>query len=295
MRHADANGGVEGNSGLGRGRAWGKDGDMKMCGGLGWWCGGVALRVVCLGWLLVAGASGRLMGAEAMVEMLRSTCRVTHDGRSGTGFFVGRGSDRFLVTAAHVFEESGGAECRLIVRQGKEGGGFERRELPIVVRREGKPLWKRDTKEDVAAIRVELPPTVDAMAIPVERFLNADGAGNSRVEVGQDVWLPGYPAQLEANPAGWPVLRRGMIATHPLSPVASVPTMLVDIRSFGGDSGGPLFVLVDGKPHVAGVIVGMQRQTDRTVSPFEERTVHTPLGLGIAVQADLVARVIGGL
>ena len=76
---------------------------------------------------------------------------------------------------------------------------------------------------------------------------------------------------------------------------ASVPTMLVDIRSFGGDSGGPLFVLVDGKPHVAGVLVGMQRQTDRTVSPFEERTVHTPLGLGIAVQADLVARVIGGL
>lgn len=265
---------------------------MKMRGGLGRWAGLGWLVVVCL-W--VTGAAGRLVGAEAMVEMLRSTCRVTHDGRSGTGFFVGRGSDRFLVTAAHVFEESGGAECRLIVRQRKEGGGLERRELPIVVRREGKPLWKRDPKEDVAAIRVELPPEVDAVALPVERILKADGAGSSRVEVGLDVWLPGYPAQLEANPAGWPVLRRGMIATHPLSPVASVPTMLIDIRSFGGDSGGPLFALVDGKPHLAGVIVGMQRQTDRTVSPFEERTVHTPLGLGIAVQADVVGRVVGAL
>lgn len=266
---------------------------MKRCGGLGW-------RGVGLGWLVLAcvwmaGAPGRLMGAEAMVEMLSSTCRVTHDGHSGTGFFVGRGSDRFLVTAAHVFEESSGSECRLIVRQRKEGGWLDRRELPIVVRREGKSLWKRDPKEDVAAIRVELPSEVEAVALPVERILKADGAGNSRVEVGLDVWLPGYPAQLEANPAGWPVLRKGMIATHPLSPVASVPTMLVDIRSFGGDSGGPLFAMVDGKPHLAGVIVGMQRQTDRTVSPFEERTVHTPLGLGIAVQADVVARVIGGL
>ncbi len=268
---------------------------MKMRGGVGWRGGGVAWRVVCLGWYLVTWASGRLLGADAMVEMLGATCRVTHDGRSGTGFFVGRGSDRFLVTAAHVFEESNGPECRLIVRQRKEGGGSERRELPIVVRREGKGLWKRDPKEDVAAIRVELPAEIDVVALPVERILKADGAGNSRVEVGLDVWLPGYPAQLEANPAGWPVLRKGMIATHPLSPVASVPTMLVDIRSFGGDSGGPLFAVVDGKPHLAGVIVGMQRQTDRTVSPFEERTVHTPLGLGIAVQADVVARVIGGL
>ena len=264
--------------GLGRGRESGKDGGHEDAR-----------------WVGVGGGAGGLGGAEAMVEMLRSTCRVTHDGRSGTGFFVGRGSDRFLVTAAHVFEESGGAECRLIVRQQKEGGGVERRELPIVVRREGKPLWKRDPKEDVAAIRVELPSEVDAVALPVERILKADGAGNSRVEVGLDVWLPGYPAQLEANPAGWPVLRRGMIATHPLSPVASVPNMLIDIRSFGGDSGGPLFAVVDGKAHLAGVIVGMQRQTDRTVSPFEERTVHTPLGLGIAVQADVVARVIGGL
>ena len=116
---------------------------------------------------------------------------------------------------------------------------MERRELPIVVRREGKPLWKRDPKEDVAAIRVELPSEVDAVAIPVERILKADGAGSSRVEVGQDVWLPGYPAQLEANKAAWPVLRRGMIATHPLSPVASVPTMLAEPARFSITSGWP--------------------------------------------------------
>ena len=79
--------------------------------------------------------------------------------------------------------------------------------------------------------------------------------------------------------AGWPVLRRGMIATHPLSPVASVPTMLVDIRSFGGDSGGPLFVLVDGKPHVAGV------HRDLPGTPFDllaaMESPRLPLAMGL--------------
>jgi hypothetical protein len=62
----------------------------------------------------------------------------------------------------------------------------------------------------------------------------------------------------------------------------------------GWEAGGRVGTM-DGKPHLAGVIVGMQRQTDRTVSPFEERTVHTPLGLAIAVQAEVVADVIRGL
>ena len=234
----------------------------------------------------------RMRAAEPMVEMLRTTCRITHDGRSGTGFFVRREKAVYLVTAAHVFEESGGPECQLILRRKTDGMAGERRELPITVRREGKALWKRDAKEDVAAIPVELPKDLDVLALPFDRILPTTASGDSGVQVGQDVWLPGYPAQLEANAAGWPVLRRGMIASHPLSPVSSVPTMIVDIQSFGGDSGAPLYTLVQGSPHLAGMVVGMHRQTDRSVSPFEERTTHTPLGLAIAVQAAVVSRTL---
>ncbi len=227
-----------------------------------------------------------------MADMLRATCRITRDGRSGTGFFVRRDSNLFLVTAAHVFEESNVPEARLVLREKKDDGTIARRELPVTVRRDDKPLWKRHASEDIAAMPVALPASIDVAALPFARILRAEKSGASRVHLGDDVWLPGYPAQLEANAAGWPVLRRGMIATHPLSPVASVPTLLVDIRSFGGDSGGPLFAMVGGVPQLAGVVVGMQRQTDHTTSAFEEKTLHTPLGLAITVQSELVVTVI---
>ena len=227
-----------------------------------------------------------------MIEMLQATCRITHDGHSGTGFFVRRDKELILVTAAHVFEESTIPECRLILREKKPGAAAVRREFAIIVRKDDKPLWKKHATEDVAAIAIELPPEIEFKATKFEHILQASASGESEVKVGQEVWLPGYPAQLEANEAGWPVLRRGSIASYPLSPVTAVPTMLVDIKSFGGDSGGPLFSVINGSPHLAGIVVGMHRQTDHTTSAFEDRTVHTPLGLAIAIQPGIIAQTV---
>ena len=227
-----------------------------------------------------------------MVEMLQATCRITHDGHSGTGFFVRRDKELLLVTAAHVFEESTIPECKLILREKKSGAAAARREFAIIVRKDDQPLWKKHATQDVAVIRVELPSEIEFKATLFEHILQASTSGESEIKLGQEVWLPGYPAQLEANEAGWPVLRRGSVASHPLSPVASVPTMLIDIKSFGGDSGGPLYSVINGTPHLAGIVVGMHRQTDHTTSAFEDRTIHTPLGLAIAIQPAIIAQTI---
>ena len=242
-------------------------------------------------WVLCSVGSAATDEAS-MVEMLRATCRLSRDGHSGTGFFVQRGSTVYLVTAAHVFEESQVAEGILIVREKQPASGTVRKELPLVVSRDGQPLWKRHPSQDVAALPLKLPPNVDAVPLPFSRILRATPDGSSPATLGAEVWLPGYPAQLEVNEAAWPVLRRGTIASYPLSPVATVPTLVVNIGSFGGDSGGPLFTLVDGVPHLVGVVSGMHRQTDRSVTPYEERVQHTPLGLSIAVQAELVVKVL---
>ncbi|MDP1796412.1 MAG: hypothetical protein Q8K78_02980 [Planctomycetaceae bacterium] len=112
------------------------------------------------------------------------------------------------------------------------------------------------------------------------------------MRVGQDVFVPCFPAQVEANSAGWPLLRKGSLATHPLMPVARTPTMFVDYSHFGGDSGAPLVATVNGEPLVVGLVFAMLRQTDKTTMPFEERTLHTPLGLAIAAQAPLIRQTI---
>lgn len=251
------------------------------------------LRGTLLGLLWTLSFVGLAAPSEGpMVEMLRATCRLSRDGHSGTGFFVLRGPQLFLVTAAHVFEESKVPEGVLIVREKQSNGVVVRKELPLTVYRDGQPLWKRHASEDVAALPVVLPPTVDAVLLPFDRILRATPTGASPATLGAEVWLPGYPAQLEVNAAAWPALRRGTIASYPLSPITTVPTLVVNIGSFGGDSGGPLFTLVNGVPHVIGLVSGMHRQTDRTVTPYEERVQHTPLGLSIAVQAELVVTVL---
>jgi hypothetical protein len=48
----------------------------------------------------------------------------------------------------------------------------------------------------------------------------------------------------------------------------------------------------DAAGRVLGVVVAMQRQTDRVTSPFEEKTVHTPLGLAITVPSTLLRETI---
>ena len=49
---------------------------------------------------------------------------------------------------------------------------------------------------------------------------------------------------------------------------------------------------VPGKYDAMGVILGMHRQTDRATLPFEDRTMHTPLGLAIAAQAAFIRETI---
>ena len=55
--------------------------------------------------------------------------------------------------------------------------------------------------------------------------------------VGQAVSIPSYPAQLQANDAGWPILRHGTVASYPLCPVEHCQSVLIDFHTFGGDNG----------------------------------------------------------
>src|SRR5262249_55559828 len=121
-----------------------------------------------------------------------------------------------------------------------------------------------------------------------------------QVRVGQDAWIPCFPARLESNPAGWPILRRGSIASHPLAPTKAQKTFLLDYSAFGGDSGAPVVVLTDVKrgqgkeqrPLVVGLVFGMNRQTDKATLPFEERIMHTPLALAVVVHAPFIRETI---
>lgn len=226
-------------------------------------------------------------------QALRATVRVSDGTRSGAGFIValprdGAAPEHLLVTAAHVLANNQAATCSASFRAAVGPAGFERREVRIPIREGGRPLWEKHPGADVAVIAVVPPADADLGSFVVEDLADRARIESGVVAAGRRVWVACFPAQLESNRAGWPILRQGTIASHPLLPLEATPTIFLDYSHFGGDSGAAAVLDDGGRPVVVGVVVGMQRQTDRITSPFEERTTHTPLGLAITVQAALV-------
>lgn len=247
-------------------------------------------------WQADAGRAG-----EPAEDALRATVRITKGPRSGTGFLVGlpgAAADSrtcYLVTAAHVFNDMEGERCTVIFRSLEKDKPSARKPVDVTIRANNKPLWAAHPEMDVAVIRIELPANVDAQPLPHGQIADEKLTGEGKLRVGRDVIIPCYPAGLEANAAGWPVLRKGSIATHPLTPLAAARTMLIDYTHFGGDSGSPVLAVQDKTPMVVGIVIAMQRQTDKTVTPFEERTVHTSLGLAVTIQSPFILQTIDRL
>ena len=236
---------------------------------------------------------------EPLEDLLSATFRITDGNHSGTCFFVSgnavessRPLQVVLVTAAHVFEQMSSEECELILRKESEDKQYSRSVVSIQIRDGDKPRWTRIRDIDIATLLVDLPEDVSVKPFALEQIVGEAKLKDRTVRVGQETWIACFPAKLEANEAGWPVLRKGSIASYPLTPVTSNKTILVSYNVFGGDSGAPVAVIVDNRPLIVGVASGMQRQTDKSTLPFEERTMHTPLGLSIAVQAHYLRETI---
>ena len=236
--------------------------------------------------------------ADPAEDALRATVRITRGPHSGTGFFVATrekgeaGVKHFLVTAAHVLTDIEGEKCTVVFRARGKGEEFVRLETDVVIRDGKKPLWVRHPDVDIAVLAVTIPDRADVKPFGEHQIASTKMAEERKVRVGQDVHIPCFPVTLEANSAGWPILRKGSIASHPLTPLASAKTIYVDYTNFNGDSGAPVVATIENEPSVVGLVIGMQRFTNKTSTPFEERTVHIPLGLAVVVQSPLISQTL---
>jgi hypothetical protein len=212
---------------------------------------------------------------------MSATLRVLVGGQSATAFLVQinpaeeGGSPRLvLVTAGHAFDSPDRLECKLVLRHRQEDGSYERSEFPVALRRDGKALWKKHPDFDVAALPIELPEGAEAAPFSLDQIADEQALTEKKVRVGQDVW------------------RNGSIASYPLVPVSWAKMLAVDMTVFGGDSGAPVVAVVNDAPLVSGMVIGMHRQTDKSTLPYEEKIIHTPMGVAIAVQAPFIRQTI---
>jgi hypothetical protein len=243
--------------------------------------------------------------ANEGLAIMQATFRLTDGRTSGTAWLVSIPSKKdtpgktAVVTAAHVFQNLKGESATLILRKKNGDGSFERLEHRFGIREKSHMLWTQHSQHDIAAIKIVLPVAADVTPIPLKQLTDAESAANT-LPPAQRCLIPTFPAQMEGNRAGWPVLRNATVASFPNAPVHRHPQFILDYNAFGGDSGAPVVLVQQNSnsqqvPKIVGMILGQHRQTDRTITPNEERTVHTSLGLGIAVHTAFIRETIDQL
>jgi V8-like Glu-specific endopeptidase len=230
-------------------------------------------------------------------RLMRSTFKIEGVNSVGTVFIIAEPSKKkpdisyyVLVTAAHVLENMKGDNATLYMRK-LDGDIFKKYPLQIKIRDNGKPLWNKHQKADVAAMRVALPQDIDIHMV------------TTNLLAGDELFVLGYPYGAEANEAGFPILRSGKIASYPLTPIKNTLTFLLDFNVFKGNSGGPVYIYSEnrfyGNALNAGVvkfIVGIVSQewtTKEKVESLSEVTIREhKLGLAVIVHAQFVKDII---
>jgi hypothetical protein len=240
-------------------------------------------------------------------EMMELTYKLANPESTGTCFLISRPTavegqtETILVTAAHVFEKMSGHEAVLVLHEKRSDGAWVRKETSIKIREKDAPLWVKHPEADVAAMKLHLPADASFSALPADRIAGEADFQSGKLRTGDEVWIFCYPAKLEANAAGFAVLRRGTVASYPLVPVASYKDYLVDTTSFGGGSGAPVMVALREniaqkksakRPWIVGLVSGMQRETEKAALDLADLTFHHPLGLSIVVPGEFIRQTL---
>ena len=202
----------------------------------------------------VAAASAQEPGfADPVVA---ATHKLFNRASTGTCFLVRANGRVHLLTAAHVLEKAKGEQSLLVARVPGADGDFRREDRPIRLVAEGKPTWRRHPRVDAALITLDEAAARGTQPLDLSQVADAERFRETRPAMGSAVWTLTYPERLESTPSGFPLLRKGAVASPTQLPLENHPLFLADMPAFAGDSGGPAFAIgPDGKPAVIGMVV----------------------------------------
>ncbi|HUY91022.1 MAG TPA: hypothetical protein VMV10_19955 [Pirellulales bacterium] len=243
-------------------------------------------------------------------QLMHCTFKITDGQTNGTAFVLSRSKaseqpQSVLVTAAHGLEQMKKDRIRLAARKPAANESFEKREVEIRIRREGKPLWAKHPEQDVAAIDVSLPAEIVLPCVPVSLLATDETLKQYQVQPGDLVRCLGFPhaAQFEANSAGFPVVRIGCLASFPILPTRRTKTFLVDVNAFEGDSGAAVYLddphrFVAGETEaqsarlILGLVAGQILIDEKFANIYQSGLTRHRMGLGVVVHATAIRETI---
>jgi hypothetical protein len=251
--------------------------------------------------ILLLTVAHSLFAAEYVDRSIAATFKLYNEASTSTGLVVDAGTadapELVLISAAHSFAKMQGDHFLLVLRKQQKNGSYKRRDVKVLIRRNG-DLWQKAPGADVAALRLDLKPEDAALItpLPLSAIADAEAIAQGVLGSGDDVRMLCYPHRFESHGAGFPVVRQGVVSSHPIAPVKPHPTFLLDVTTFAGDSGGPVIIPSpdDSKaPLVVGIVRGQHFNDERVeLSRHETRIIKHPLGVAIISQADFAREAI---
>ena len=212
-------------------------------------------RMKFLGMLIAFGLIGLSVRGQNNVEtdfntaMMKNTYMIEGNGSIGTAFLSGISNKQdtkffnILITARHVLDGIKGDSATLYYRI-MQNDKFIKVPYRFAIRRKGVNLYVSNPTEDVAVMYFEY--LIQMHTLPLKYFATDSMMKAIDIHPGDDVSILGYPFGLESNDAGFPILRKGMIASFPILPAKEYKTFLVDFQVFSGNSGGPVYFVQNG-------------------------------------------------
>jgi hypothetical protein len=242
------------------------------------------------------------MAWDLSVDLIQATVQLEQplgDGSRtvGTGFLI---SDKdpdgrprtILITAAHVFDRMPSVSAKIGYRVQAKDGAWRYDPQTLKIRDGDHPLWVKHGTRDVAAIVVEAPPEFAKAAIPLAWLAQDDTFGKYALGPGDEMMALGFPRGLSANPAGFPILRSGRVASYPLAPATAFPTFLMDFSVFPGNSGGPVF-MAEGARRRPGATESQEVQFVAGILTQQVELSGERLEIGIVTHAKFIRETIG--
>jgi hypothetical protein len=147
-----------------------------------------------------------------------------------------------LVTASHVLAVAPHGPYYLAMRTADENGDPDIAVLEIMADETGPVAYTTNPHADVAALELRMPKEM-AATVGLPSFIDEDKVGrlNASLHPGEMVSILGFPSVLPATQGGFPILRRGAVASYRPGNLGRSARFLIDTTVYPGDSGGPVF------------------------------------------------------
>lgn len=245
-------------------------------------------------------------------QLMLATVKVADTDSSGTAFILSRpkpgdpkSTQFLLVTAEHALARSKANDVTVVFRKKTADGGHEKAPVKITVRQDGKALWKKHPTADVGILPITPPPEALVPSVSVDLLASDEDLERHGIHPGDPVRCVGFPHpnQFEPNEAGFGVVRSGCIAGYPLRPTSKTKTLLLDLNTFEGDSGAPVYLVDDhrvvaGKTElgqvrlILGLMVGQHFLDEEFKMIYQTGKFRHRMGFGIAVHASAIKETI---